>query len=274
VARLAELGAEAYDLTWRPWLKACVTPQSAEAAVALHPLRAQRYALSSRNPWLADVPAAAANVRAQRTPAAADNPYRQWERFCGELVTQWWSGVRDLNEFTIEWTFHCLYGSPAARAVGAPRSRRVSDAPLGDLRALATVQDALDRIEEGGFPAGVVRMLILLARARGTIRKDRLERSNHMLETVEPFASISPKHKTRIVHRESLIVAFEPDAALNTLPTLLAGQDERRRAIELCLDVAGPLEEMSGAVLETFRRFGEVLGVDSLPAAAPVRPAA
>jgi hypothetical protein len=45
-----------------------------------------------------------------------------------------------------------------------------------------------------------------------------------MLETVEPFASIPPKQKTRIVHRESLIVAFEPDAALGTLPKLSRGR--------------------------------------------------
>lgn len=178
-------------------------------------------------------------------------------------MTQWWSGVRDLNEFLIEWTFQVLYGSPAAHAMGAPRARRVSDAPLGDLRGLATVQDALDRIEEGGFPAGVIRMLILLARASGTVRKDRLERSNRMLETVEPFASISPKHKTRIVHRESLIVSFEPEMALLTLPMLLVAAEERRRAIALCLDVAGPVEEMSEVVVAVFKRLGEILELES-----------
>jgi pimeloyl-ACP methyl ester carboxylesterase len=263
VARLSELGAELYELTMRPFWKALATPQSAQAAFALHPMRTQRYALSSRNPWLANVPAAAEHVRAQRSPAAPNNPFVQLERFGGELVTQWWNGVRDLNEFMVEWTFHFLYGSPAAHAIGAPRARRVSDAPLGDLRGLATVQDALDRIEEGGFPAGVIRMLILLARASGSVRKDRLERSNRMLETTEPFASISPKHKTRIVHRESLIVSFEADAALRTLPMLLSGVEERRRAIALCLDVAGPLDEMSEAVVAMFGRFAEVLEVES-----------
>jgi hypothetical protein len=263
VARLSELGAELYELTCRPFWKSLTTPQTAQAAFALHPMRTQRYALSSRNPWLANVPAAAEHVRAQRSPAAPSNPFVQLERFGGELVTQWWSGVRDLNEFMIEWTFHFLYSSPAAHAIGAPRARRVSDAPLGDLRGLATVQDALDRIEEGGFPAGVIRMLILLARASGSVRKDRLERSNRMLETTEPFASISPKHKTRIVHRESLIVSFEADAALRTLPMLLSGVEERRRAIALCLDVAGPVDEMSEAVVAMFGRFAEVLEVES-----------
>jgi hypothetical protein len=263
VARLSELGAELYELTWRPFWKALATPQSAQAAFALHPMRTQRYALSSRNPWLASVPAAAASTRARRAPAAPSNPFVRLERFGGELVTQWWNGFRDLNEFMIEWTFHFLYSSPTAHVIGAPRSRRVSDAPLGDLRGLSTVQDALDRIEEGGFPAGVIRMLILLARASGSVRKDRLERSNRMLETVEPFASISPKHKTRMVHRESLIVTFEADAALRTLPLLLDEAEERRRAIALCLEVAGSPAEMSEAVVAMFKRFGEVLEVES-----------
>lgn len=229
----------------------------------MHPLRVQRHALSSRNPWLASLPAMADNIRAQRSPAAPDNPYLRLERFGGELVTQWWNGVRDVNEFMIEWTFNLMYGSPAARALGAPRSRHVSDAPLGDLRGLANVQEALDRIEEGGFPEAVIRMLILLARASGSVRRSRLERSNRMLETAEPFASLTPKHKTRIVHRESLIVGFETEEALRTLPKLISGVEDRRRAMALCREVAGAVEEMSEAVVATFRRFAEVLEVES-----------
>ena len=263
VARLSELGAEAYDLTWRPFIRAAATPESAKALFAMHPLRAQRYALSSRNPWLANVPAVADNARAQRSPAAPDNPYLRLERFGGEVMTQWWNGVRDMNEFMIEWTFNLLYGSPAARALGAPRSRHVSDAPLGDLRGLSTVQDALDRIEDGGFPEAVIRMLILLARASGSVRRSRLERSNRMLETAEPFASLTPKHKTRMVHRESLIVGFESEEALCTLPRLIPGVDERRRAIALCLEVAGPAAEMSEAVVAMFKRFAEILDIET-----------
>jgi pimeloyl-ACP methyl ester carboxylesterase len=271
VARLSELGAEAYELTLRPFLRAAVTPESAKAMAAMHPLRAQRYALSSRNPWLANLPALAGSVRERRSPAAPDNPYLGLEKFGGEWVTQWWSGVSDLNEFMIEWSFHLIYGSPAARAIGAPRARRVSDAPLGDLRGLATVQDALDRMDEGGFAAGVIRMLILLARASGSVRRSRLERSNHMLETVEPFASIAPKHKTRIVHRESLIVGFEPDEALRALPKLLPGVEDRARAMLMCREVAGPVEEMSEAVVSMFTRLAEVLDVETGFSASPPR---
>jgi hypothetical protein len=133
------------------------------------------------------------------------------------------------------------------------------------------VQDALDRMDEGGFAAGVIRMLILLARASGSVRRSRLERSNHMLETVEPFASIAPKHKTRIVHRESLIVGFEPDEALRALPKLLPGVEDRARAMLMCREVAGPVEEMSEAVVSMFTRLAEVLDVETGFSASPPR---
>ena len=50
VARTSELQAEAYDTLVRPFVKAAVTPQTAEMTRALHPLRTQRALWSSRNP--------------------------------------------------------------------------------------------------------------------------------------------------------------------------------------------------------------------------------
>jgi tellurite resistance protein len=110
---------------------------------------------------------------------------------------------------------------------------------MPDLRALEPVQEALDRIDEGGFAAALVRMLILLARARGAVRRSRLERANRALETEPPLDAMSPKHRTRLVHRQSLIVAFAPDDALARLPRLLPTRAERERAVRLCVSISG-----------------------------------
>jgi tellurite resistance protein len=142
----------------------------------------------------------------------------------------------------------------------------VSDTPPTDPYALAPVQDALDRIETGEFAEAVIRMLVLLARARGSVRRSRLQRSTEVLDATEPFASMKPKHRTRIIHRESIIASLEPDAALRALPRLLPLQEERSRAIELCFAIAGPAEEMSSPVVALFARFAEILGTDN-PAA-------
>jgi hypothetical protein len=153
-----------------------------------------------------------------------------------------------------------LWAAPPVQALGERLSRRISDAPQEDLRALVSVQDALDRIEQGGFAEGVIRMLIFLAHSRKEVRRSRLERSNRMLEATAPFASMKPKQRTRLIHRESLIVGFEPEAALAALPTLIATPEERARALALCWEIAGPREEMSQATLDMMSRLATILG--------------
>jgi hypothetical protein len=162
-------------------------------------------------------------------------------------------------------SFHLLWSLPPVAALGAPKSQLISEAPQEDLRTLVQVQDALDRIELGGFAEGVIRMLILLAHSRKEVRRSRLERSNRMLVTTEPFASMKPKQRTRLIHRESLIVGFEPEAAIAALPKLIQADADRRRALELCWEIAGPREEMSHETLAMMARLAAVLGQEVSP---------
>jgi len=163
------------------------------------------------------------------------------------------------RDAAIEWTFHAVFGSAPMRRVGESRAQRVADAPMGDLRALSNVQEALDRMTEGGFAGALIRMLILLARARGTVRRTRLEAANRLLEHEPPFDTMSPKHRTRLVHRESLVVAFAPDEAIATLPRMLPTTAERARALQLCHEVSGPASEQEDTVREMFDRLVAVL---------------
>jgi pimeloyl-ACP methyl ester carboxylesterase len=259
VARLSELGAEMYDLMMRPAIKAMVTPQTADIANKLQPLRVQRYATSEHNPLMGAVPALAEKARDERKPVDANNPFRQMERATADMVTQWWDGMRDLQDMWIETTFHWMYSSPHAKTIGEKRSTRISDAPQEDLRSLVEVQEALDRMQEGGFGEGVIRMLIFLARSRGEVRRTRLERSNRILEQNEPFASMKRKHRTRLIHRESLIVAFEPEQALETLAGLFHTDEERDRALEICREIAGSEDEMSPETIEMMDKLEQLL---------------
>jgi pimeloyl-ACP methyl ester carboxylesterase len=244
-ARASELSTELYDLTIGPWVRSMSNEASAKFLAATNPMRLQRAVQSDRNPLMQPVAALAEQVRAQRRDAPPENPFRQLEAFNANLVTQWLDGLRDMQSAMMELSFHLLWAVPAVATFGTPRSQLISVAPQEDLRSLVQVQDALDRIEQGGFPAGVIRMLIFLAHSRKGVRRSRLERSNKMLMSTEPFASMKPKHRTRLIHRENLIVSFEPEAAMAALPKLLRGEEDRRRALELCWDIAGPREEMS-----------------------------
>jgi pimeloyl-ACP methyl ester carboxylesterase/tellurite resistance protein len=268
VSRYSELATEMYELTLSPWVRAMSNETTADLLAATNPMRVQRAMQSDRNPLMQPVAALAEQVRAQRQAAPADNPFRQLEQLGANLVTQGWDQVRDMQNAMIEMSFHLLWSLPPVEALGERHSQLISDAPQEDLRTLVQVQDALDRIEQGGFAEGLIRMLILLAQSRKEVRRSRLERSNQMLMSTEPFASMKAKHRTRLIHRESLIVGFEPEAAIATLPKLLQGEEDRRRALDLCWSIAGPREEMSAETLAMMARLAMTLGLE-VPQAVP-----
>ncbi|WP_254045140.1 DUF3141 domain-containing protein [Thiohalocapsa sp. ML1] len=263
VARFSELGTEIYDLAIRPFVQAMTNQATAQLMAHTSPMRVQRWLQSDRNPAMQPVKALAEQVRANRNAAADDNPFRQLERFNANLVTQWWDGVRDLQNAMIEWNFHLLWAAPPVQAMGERLAVTVAQSePREDLRTLTQVQDALDRIELGEFADGVIRMLIFLANSRKEVRRSRLERSNQMLLSTEPFASMKAKHRTRMIHKETLIVGYEPEAAMAALPKLLRTDDERKRALALCQEIAGPREEMSRETIDMMNRLSLTLGAE------------
>jgi pimeloyl-ACP methyl ester carboxylesterase len=259
VARCSELGAEAYDLTIRPLVQALSNEVSAKFLSNTSPMRLQRWLESDRNPSMQPVAALAEQVRNDRHAAAEDNPFRMLEQFNANLVTQWWDGVRDIQNALIEWNFHLLWTLPPVQAMGKQQSRTTSEAPPEDLRTLNTVQDALDRINIGGFADGIVRMLIFLARSRKEVRRDRLERANQMMTITEPFASMPAKQLTRMIHRASLIVSFAPEEAMATLPALIRTPEARKDALAICETIAGAHEEMSPETVDMFNRLASAL---------------
>jgi pimeloyl-ACP methyl ester carboxylesterase len=261
VARFSELSTEVYDLAVRPFVRAMTNQATAELMANTSPMRLQRWLQSDRNPAMQSVKDLAEQVREHRQAAPDDNPFRQWERFNAKLVTQCWDGVRDIQNAMIEWNFNLLWGAPPVQALGERLSTTVAQSePREDLRTLTEVQDALDRIDLGDFADGVIRMLIFLAHSRKEVRRSRLERSNQMLLSTEPFASMKPKHRTRMIHKETLIVGYEPEAAMAMLPKLLRTQEERQRALALCDQIAGPTEEMSRETLDMMNQLALVLG--------------
>src|SRR5205814_10005948 len=73
--RVSELNLATYQKCVQPWIKTIVTPQMADMARNLHPLRLQYEALSSQNPWMTAVKSAAEEIEDNRKPASKDNPF-------------------------------------------------------------------------------------------------------------------------------------------------------------------------------------------------------
>jgi hypothetical protein len=257
IARLSEWATEAYELTVRPVVRSLVTPATAEAIVAAHPMRQRRHAFSDANPALRALAPIAEQVRRQRVPAGPDNPFAKLEQSGARLIEQSWDLYRDVRDAMCELAFHAIWGSWWAREIAVQRST----VPAHDVRQLPAVKAALAQAETGGYAAAVIRMMIMMAHARGSVRRSRLERSNQILSTEPPFGDMLPAERSHLIHQQTMIVDFAPTEARRSLPKLIPLPAERQRAIELILDVAGSIDEMNPATIAMFEHLQSLLQV-------------
>jgi len=256
VAGLSEWLSKTYELTWRPIVQALVTPLDAEARSRLHPMRVQHYFFSHKTPLFSFIDDLAERVRIERVPAAADNPFIALEHLYADCLERGWNLYRDTRDATIELTFHGLYGTPWMKRLGAARHARPRS---HDISKFLHVREAIKRVNRGGYAEGIVRMLILLARARGGVRRDRLERSDRLLHARPPFNSMTPGARARMIHEQSVIVEFCGDEAVTSLAELLKDPVDRYRALNFVLSVAGPVQDMDAPTIAMFKRFQTAL---------------
>ncbi|NKE45756.1 DUF3141 domain-containing protein [Roseomonas frigidaquae] len=242
VARISALNQMIYDLFASPIVRQFATEESAELRRQMNPMRARRYMVSDANPMMKPLGAMAEMVRANRQPVAPDNPFVAMERAWADSVERSIDAWRDWRDSLQETAFHAVYGTLSALNVA-------SEVPTLDAAPelageTPDVRAALDRVAEGGYAEAVVRMMILLAKARGGVRRSRLARSNALLTTEEPFAQMTASARQALIREQTVVVEMAPQEAFDTLAKLLATPTDRRRALATVEDVAGPEEEL------------------------------
>jgi hypothetical protein len=211
-------------------------------------------------------------ARRGRPEIAAAGRCGQSERLFGDTVESGTTLWRDMVGAWQELAFFSIWGSPMLSRL-AEAGRAGVGAQIGEtLRELPAVQAALMNVDRGSFAEAVIRMLILMARSRGEVRQSRLERSNAVLNSTEPFRSLGTDRRARVIAEQTLIVDFAPEAAVASRPALLPLQADRTRAIETVQDIAGDIAEMSEPTLRMLVRLRELLDLPPLTLGAPPEP--
>ncbi|OPY91573.1 MAG: hypothetical protein A4E72_00081 [Syntrophus sp. PtaU1.Bin208] len=100
-------------------------------------------------------------------------------------------------------------------------------------RDIPVVKEALAAIERGGYAEALARIGELLHRGEGEIPLYRLEHADKWIKKDKLFSSLPDNDVRRIRTEQAIIVDLEPQQALETLPYLLSGKQDRERVLEL-----------------------------------------
>ncbi|MDQ5946685.1 MAG: hypothetical protein QG619_2115 [Pseudomonadota bacterium] len=233
VAAVSEFNQRAYELFAQPMVQAMSNEFTAKLARDFHPLRAQRWAISDINPWLGWLAPAAAMVQSQRKSLDRKHPWRRLEAMGSELINASLDYYRDVNNAISEASFFELYGNLFSLTMADNQGRLLAEQVV-EPRQLPVVQAALAKIAKGGFAEAATRISFMLQRQGEPLPLSRIEmRAEVAKEYEELLPDMAPDALRRIRGEQEIIVRFEPEKALATLPQLLSDPQERQRLLKL-----------------------------------------
>lgn len=241
VQTISEFNQRAYELFLRPFAKAASNEWTARLFRHFHPLRASVWAFSdAANPALAWLGPAAQAVKAQRVGAPANGVLRKTEALGAEVVSAGLDCYRAVRDAVAEAAFFTIYGNAylAYLADGAAWKQAEADSHA-DARQRPVVRQALARMTEGGYPEAFARVGFLLA---GTDEPIPLSLLTTAQELIRDYADLMPPMPPdqwrRVRGEQEIIVRYDPEGALATLPQLL-DEGERERLAALIERVVG-----------------------------------
>ena len=187
---------------------------------AMHPQRAQRWAVSDLNPFLWPLKGMADMVRANRAPRDNEGPMAAMEHWTAAMTSASLDLYRDLRDAAVENTFFRTYG-PASIGMAA-QDRTPSRRNPCDVRDAPLIKEALSHIEEGDPTKAIVRTALLLMKAgTGRRRLSAMKRARELVGKDIGLLDMPPEAAREIIREQSYIVDYEPVKALVALPKLL-----------------------------------------------------
>jgi hypothetical protein len=202
-----------------------------------------------------------------RPPAAGDvEPARRIERMMAEATSATLDYYRDVRDAMSEAAFFLTYGNLFSFYLADRRraeERGPGAAAPADPRELPFVKEALASLEQGGYAEAVARVAALINREGERIPLARLELRRDLAQDYAEFLPAIPREQMRRIRGEQdIIVRYEPERALATLPKLLADPADRKRLLTFAERLLG--DERARArkfTAEDLARIDAILGV-------------
>jgi pimeloyl-ACP methyl ester carboxylesterase len=235
VATISDFNQRAYELFMQPLVQSGSNEFTAKLRRQFHPLRFQRWALSDLNPWLGWLGPAAEMIRAQRKSVDKDNAVLKIEKAASAAISASLEYYRGLRDAASEASFFQTYGNVFSLYVADKHAaEEEAGTQVVEVREFPFVREALASLAEGGYPEALARVACLLARKGEPLLLSRLQmRQELVAEYRDLLPAMPPDQWRRIRGEQEIIVRYEPEQALATLPKLLADRHDREKLVTL-----------------------------------------
>jgi hypothetical protein len=272
VRRISEINLGLYRTLFQPFVRASVNEQTAAAMKQLSHAELPFEIFSERNPLMQQVAQLAEQVRQQRRPVAADNPFLQWQGMVSEGIISALNGYRDLRDSSLEKIFLAIYSSPVLQAMVGLSA---SDEPLRhkpglDPERLALIQQRIAelkaRIGEGGAREAAIRALVYIGLAGPGVD----ERAFNVLRDIrDQNKGLTLQAFKQVLREQYFSLLLDRDAALAAIPKMLQSEPElHARMQEVLHRTVQAAGELSGERAKRLAQVEASFGA-RLPAAAP-----
>lgn len=270
-ARVSEINQGLYRTLLSPLVKAITTEESAEMGRKMHPSRVRFDMFSDENPLMAPVKMLAEQVRANRAPAAPNNPFVAWQNMMSDCVRFNLEAMGRARDTMTEAMFLGVYGSPVVQAMvgmGADHGdeqRHMHTDLSRQAAALEKRQAVAGRIEAGGLLEAGVRALIYIRRPERRIDERGFAMLRAMIALQPAEKRITLARFRSVMHEQFQILLLDEERAMASIPAMLPSDPALRRGafdvIVRLLGARGALAEEGQVRLD---RVAELFGIDAV----------
>jgi Protein of unknown function (DUF3141) len=269
-ARISETNLAFYRTFAQPFVRALVNAPLADWMQQLHPLRLQYELFSNANPMMASVATMAEQVRSNRRPVPADNPFVAWQENASRQIVAALDAWREASEALAERTFLAVYGLPPLQAAaGIDRAavrplRKAAKSPLHHELLQKRIAELKSHIPLGGLREAVIRSLLYAGMTRAAVDERGFEtvRRIRLTHGDIPLAAFKA-----LVREQFNMLLIDREAALAAIPSMLPPDAETRRtALDLIKEILVSRGELSVEDKQRLDEIARLFGIGKEPA--------
>lgn len=241
VAAISRFNDKLYLTFISPLVQMMISEPLAELFRQLHPLRTQRYMLSDGNPMLLPLKYLAPWIKQYRRPVSDDNPLLVLEKAMAESIESSFEHYRHYRDKYQEHFFKLAYDNAWMREL-FPEVFKEQDQQekivIHSKQSEIENKLWLEAMKRGGFAAGVIRIILMVAMADKSIDMRQFITAQQLILSHEQLKRFLPVDFKRHVKEQAAIVTHDQEAALSSLPKLLRKKQDRIEAYKIATQIA------------------------------------